>query len=216
MLTLVFMIPLPKNPRFVNLNGRRFGRLAVLDYAGRIRGNIYWMCRCDCGNERLIFGGNLVRGFSKSCGCMRMEALRQSRITHGCRQTPEYAAWSSMKERCLNPKNPKFHCYGGRGIQICERWLRSFAAFLEDVGPRPSDKHSLERSDTNGDYCPENCSWATQRIQQNNRRNNRRIQFRGMTLTLAEWSRILKIDYHKLEARINRHDWAIDRAFPTP
>lgn len=102
-------------------------------------------------------------------------------------KTPEYRSWDHIRARCTNPKHDSYKYYGGRGVKICERW-KSFSCFLEDVGPRPSLRHSIERIDTNGDYCPGNCKWATAKEQANNRRNNVWITIRGESKTVAQWA----------------------------
>ncbi len=102
-------------------------------------------------------------------------------------RSPEYAAWAHMIQRCCNPRSKSFSNYGGRGITICERWRSSYAAFLQDVGRRPSSAHSIERKDNNGHYEPSNCVWATRSEQNRNLRTNHRVEFNGENLTLVEW-----------------------------
>jgi len=94
-------------------------------------------------------------------------------MKHGMSRSPEYRAWQLMKNRCTNPRDKRWEHYGGRGIRVCERWATSFPTFFLDMGPRPSDKHSLDRIDVNLDYSPANCRWATQTQQQRNRSNNK-------------------------------------------
>lgn len=123
--------------------------------------------------------------------------------THGYTQTPTYRSWSMMLNRCRNPKYMYFSNYGGRGIQVCERWL-IFENFLADMGERPSLKHSIERENNNGNYEPGNCCWADRIQQGNNRRNNRVLTFRNKTQTLTLWSRELGIKYDTLLDRLSR------------
>lgn len=117
--------------------------------------------------------------------------------------------WLGVKQRCLNPKNPQFARYGGRGIEICERWL-SFQNFYADMGEPPGGL-TIERIDNDGNYEPSNCRWATRREQQNNRSVNRFIEFRGQRQTVAQWADELGIHRNTLEQRLDA-DWAIDRA----
>ena len=116
-----------------------------------------------------------------------------------------------MKARCYNPNHPDYANYGGRGIRVCERWLSSYAAFITDMGARPSSAHSLDRRDNDCDYSLDNCRWATAREQNNNRRINRLITFRGETYTLTEWARMLGMNYTTLQNRLDR-GWSIEDA----
>lgn len=163
-----------RRPR-VSLTGDQFGDWTVIGWgpplgaAGRRR-----IVRCVCGTVSEVRSDQLRAGRSKGCGCKR-EARRLVHSTkHGMSKTPEYAIWSAMRQRCTNPAVKRYPHYGGRGIKVCDRWL-DFAAFIEDVGRRPSDDLSLDRIDNNGDYEPGNVRWATT-VQQNNntRRNVRR------------------------------------------
>lgn len=116
---------------------------------------------------------------------MKPPALYKSRF----KPTPEIQAWNMMKQRCYNPKNPGYPDYGGRGITVCDRWLRSSRDFLADMGPRPSPTHSIDRKDNNGNYEPGNCRWATRMEQQNNRRFNHILTVDGVSKTVTEWAR---------------------------
>lgn len=145
-----------------------FGRLTVLSYAGDGK----WNCACECGGQPAIKRSNLVTGNSTSCGCKRRETTSRLLTTHGKRHVVEYKTWLRMKQRCLNPNNPDFTYYGGRGITVCDRWKHSFEHFLSDVGGRPSPLHSIDRVDNNGNYEPGNCRWATHTQQMNNTRRN--------------------------------------------
>lgn len=124
---------------------------------------------------------------SKACGKTHGHAI------HGQRST-EYHIWSGLKDRCLNTNSKYYSYYGGRGITVCERWRKSFEAFLEDMGKRPSPKHSIDRwPDQNGNYEPGNCRWATKRQQQNNMRSNHRITVNGIETTIAEYARLIGV-----------------------
>lgn len=120
-------------------------------------------------------------------------------ITHNKRHTPEYLIWAHMKTRCYNKNYKLYHCYGGRGIIVCDRWLNSFENFISDMGKRPTSKHSLDRfPNQNGIYEPENCRWATPKEQQGNRRNNKWIEHNGKRMIQADWARELNMDVRKL------------------
>lgn len=151
----------------LDLLGRQFGRLSVTRAAPNApEGPTAWVCNCICGNVKTVRTNHLVRGAVISCGCYHKER----HTTHGRYTTPEYQAWVNIKGRCLNPKSPKYADYGGRGIQMCDRWRDDFAAFLADMGPRPAGRYTIERVDNEGHYEPSNCIWATYAVQSRNKR----------------------------------------------
>lgn len=203
--------------RFIDETGKRYGRLLVLEVAlSRKSKAPLYRCKCDCGNETMTDGTKLRNGDKRSCGCLRRETTRElgHRSTHGLRYVSEYRIWSSMKNRCLNENNMNYNSYGGRGVSVCEQWLESFETFLEDMEPRPSLDHSIDRVDVNGDYTPENCRWATRAEQNNNRRTSRWIEFEGRKQTLADWAREIGVSPQCLSARLKR--WTLKEALTTP
>lgn len=149
--------------------GQRFSRLVAaiqLDEQGEAR----WLCVCDCGLTRIVLQRYLLSGNTTSCGCYQRESTSKRSKRHGATGTAEYSTWQGMKARCLNPNSIGYAFYGGRGITVCDRWLKSFPAFLNDMGMRPSAEHSIDRIDPNGNYEPGNCRWAPPDIQQVNKR----------------------------------------------
>lgn len=153
---------------------KKYGRLTLLTCL-ELK-HTTWKCRCDCGNEVKVWASQLASGGTKSCGCLKKDRdilwgkKDKNRQTHGMHGTPEYGAWTGMKQRCYNPKNKYYKDYGGRNIKVCKRWLNSFENFYTDMGPRPDNQHSLDRINNDGNYKPNNCRWADWFVQANNRR----------------------------------------------
>lgn len=152
--------------------GQRFGMLTVLAPSPRFdRGAVFWVCECDCGNISHVVGYKLTAGTTRGCGCRNGLATTHGHVRR-YKPSTEYRAWRSMRSRCASPGNASFRLYGGRGITVCERWM-SFENFFADMGKKPSRRHSLDRIDSDGNYAPENCRWATSAAQQQNRRDSR-------------------------------------------
>ncbi len=196
----------------------KYGRLRPTSYVpGNSKRAAKWTCQCDCGNVTEVEVANLLRGRSQSCGCLRGEGLRERSTTHGLSNSREYVAWCNIKARCLRSTSASYHNYGGRGITVCERWASpdGFGAFLADMGPAPSSKHSGERRDNNGPDSPDNCYWATRKEQARNKRNNALITFEGETLCVTDWAERYGINAMTLASRL-RAGWDVRRALSTP
>ena len=197
-------------PRIKDLTGQQFGRLLVCSFAGlNKRRNAQWQCQCSCGTFKVVLSQNLLRGSTQSCGCL------QRVRTHGLTYTPEYIVWAGMNARCRDINNTKYQNYGGRGITVCERWRTSFAAFLEDMGTRPSPHHTIERLDNNVGYEPSNCCWKTWKEQARNTKRTRLVTFHEETMCLKDWAEKQGMSYTTLFTRLTR-GWSIEDALATP
>lgn len=203
-----FTAPLAVLPR-VCLIGQRFGLLVVTEFGGRHGDAWQWRCICDCGNLKIATADNLRYGSPDSCGC------RSGRKKHGLgNKHPLYGSWGKMHQRCSNPKTPLFERYGGRGISVCERW-RDFPAFIADMGPKPSPKHSIDRINNNGNYEPGNCRWATRVQQARNTSFNHRITFMGREMCVSEAAEIAGLSSACVAKRLRR-GWPVERALSRP
>lgn len=179
------------------LIGRSFGDLEVLGYQGvENKTRHWWWCRCNCGEELAVREDSLKSGHSKTCGCRGFPKGIDSKSV-------EYQTWSAMIQRCTNPKVDMYPHYGGRGIEVCERWRESFKNFFEDMGLRPGPEYSIERKDRNGNYEPDNCIWADRFAQANNKSNNVLIEFEGRTQTVQQWARELDIRPQTIRERLD-------------
>lgn len=152
--------------------GQKFGRYTVIANSDKRTKAMKQMvlCRCDCGNEREVTVGNLRSGISKSCGCLKAEKTSERRKKHGFSKTTMYHRYRAMIARCYDPTHKEFHNYGGRGIKVCERWLESVENYIQDMGFPPFKEASVDRTNNDLGYFPENCRWATKREQSLNRR----------------------------------------------
>lgn len=203
--------------KFVDLTGKRFGRLTVIglsDERSKDRGRKF-ICKCDCGNMVLVRTADLNNGNTRSCGCLNRELVLSRTRKHGKTDTRIHRIWCDMRRRCYVKSRPFYDNYGGRGIIVCDEWLGAdgfinFYKWSMENGYR--DDLSIDRIDNDGPYAPWNCRWADELTQKNNTRANIYLTYNGETHTLAEWARIKNIRYDVLYLRIHRLGWNVEDA----
>ena len=203
--------------KLFDITGMKFTRLTVISRAANSKaGQTCWNCRCDCGNEVVVQGAALKDGHSKSCGCIKIEQTIAMNTKHGHTAkgiSPTYHSWTAMISRCTDANDAGFPAYGGRGIAVCPEW-RDFRNFLRDMGEKP-DRMSLDRVDVDGDYEPSNCRWATATEQARNKRNNRRLTFKGETRLVREWADLYGLPVTSLMYRLNA-GWSTEDSLMKP
>lgn len=196
---------------FKDLTGRSFGNWQVLERGETKSTRIYWICKCVCGKEKQVSGAHLSSGRTTNCGCSRPKGKAAGQYKHGLSKThPLYQTWEGMKGRCKNMAT-----YGGRGITVCDRWEKSFEAFLDDMGNKPSPLHSIDRIDNTKGYSPDNCRWATSEQQSRNTSKNRIVEYGGVRKPLIDWALEFGINYGTLKTRLNK-GMPISDALTTP
>lgn len=195
-----------------DLVGKRFGMLLVKEFYTfkGTRPRPHWQCLCDCGGVHIVSSSNLKKGRVQSCGCLVRNGALKGNYKHGLHGTAVYSSWHAMMDRCYNAKSANYARYGGRGIQVCERW-HDVRNFLEDVGHQPKRGMSIDRIDNGRNYEPENCRWTTANIQSNNRSTNRLHTIDGTTKTQAQWADSFGVKQPTVCMRLKR-GWTIEEA----
>jgi hypothetical protein len=194
--------------RVKDLTGKRFGRLDVLRYAGSTGNGALWLCLCNCGATRIASGKSLIKGSTQKCKACHG-------LKHGMHKSPEYGVWACMLNRCNSSNYRQWAIYGGRGITVCKRW-QSFEAFYEDMGPRPSVRHTLDRFPNNdGNYEPGNCRWATMAEQNRNKGDTHVLTLNGKSQCIVDWAEEIGITVGGLHGRLRR-GWTVERALTAP
>lgn len=190
-----------------DLDGKRFGRLLVIERAGQNK----WKCKCDCGNEVTVLGSNLTRGNSTSCGCYANELNSIRSTTHGDSKKDSkyhrlYKIWTGMKTRCYNSHTKQYKYYGKNGIKLCDDWL-AYSNFKQwSIENGYNDSLTIDRIDINGNYCPENCRWATKKEQANNKSTSVFLTVCGKTKTVNEWAKEIGVNQSTISWR-HRNGW---------
>lgn len=208
-----------RNPINVELSGQRLGRFTVIRFQRDADDRKAWLCRCECGNEKIVRQSALLLGRTRSCGCLQKQVVAELRRQAKWSDENRFKvrrAWCGIVERCTDPACHAWHNYGGRGITLHPEWLEDFEAFYAYLGQAPTPLHTVERINNDGNYVPGNVRWATRTEQCRNKRNNRLLTFRGERRTLMEWSELLGIDRKTVSCRIDRFGWSIERALTTP
>ena len=207
--------------RLADLTGQRYGRLTVVERSGDIGGKTAWLCICDCGNKKRITATNLKQGITKSCGCYQNEVRivnGHSNAKHGGYGTRLYRIYRGMWQRCYDENVKHYQRYGARGITICDEWLGTdgFAMFRDWAYSHGyNETLSIDRKDNNKSYSPDNCRWATNKEQMNNRRCNVYLSLNGEQHTMAEWSDITGINVRTIKSR-HRAGWKDEDVLTAP
>jgi hypothetical protein len=198
--------------KLVDLTGRVYGRLTVLRRDGKLYGKAAWECSCTCGEVLQVCGNDLKSGNKASCGCLKRDVTKLKNYSHGLTETAEYKTWCKMKSRCNVESDISFPNYGGRGIMVCPQWERSFETFFADMGPKPEGDYSIERMNSDGDYEPGNCKWATRKEQNRNKRNTHYVEYEGKSIAIVDLAEKFNIPYGRLYKRLTRFNWTVERA----
>lgn len=202
-----------------DLTGKKFNRFHVISIVGNDnRGELKWLCRCECGVEKIILSSHLRNNRIKSCGCLNDE-LKRARAKHRMHGTRFYNIWKQLRQRCNNPDSPGYKFYGERGIKISERW-DTFLNFKDDMYElyishcelHGDNNTSLDRINTKGNYSPENCRWATDKEQGRNTRTNTLITYNNKTQCLSAWEEELKMTKRSISVKLHR-GWSLERIF---
>lgn len=208
-----------------DLTGQKFGRLTVIGLKDTETRKTYWVCQCDCGNVKEIRSDNLLDGRVKSCGCIKAEQDKTNLHSRNHKMTDElgfkrsqtkiYRTWQLMRNRCENKHDARYDRYGGRGISVCEDWKNDFVKFYNWAMENGySEDLTIDRIDNDGNYCPENCRWATKEQQARNRSTNINITIGNATKTLTEWCDIFELNYSAVIGRYRRNGFiSIDDLF---
>ena len=195
--------------------GKKYNRLTVLSEFRK--DNQVWVhCLCDCGNTKDILRRVVTSGRTKSCGCYAKEVSRKRVYKHGLSESRLQRIYSSMMHRCYRLKDDSYSYYGGRGIVVCEEWKNDRATFFKwAMGNGYSDKLTIDRIDSNGNYEPNNCRWVTYKEQQRNKNNNRYLKYDGRIQAASAWAEEYNISNETLYQRLGR-GWSIEKALTTP
>jgi len=193
-----------------DITGNKYGRLTVLGLDSVRNRSSYWLCLCECGNEKVVRNDCLKSGNTRSCGCLNREPRE---VIHGLARTRLYRIYHAMKQRCYNPNANHYDRYGGRGIRICDEWLNDFQTFAEwAISDGYASGLTIDRIDNDGNYEPSNCRWVTQRVQTRNSSRNTSIEYNGERRILTDWCELYGVNIATAAHRLAR-GWSLDRVF---
>jgi len=197
-----------------DLVGQKFGLLTVASFShiDTLRRAI-WNCKCACGNDVKLATSVMKSGHNISCGCAWRERIAVGKLRHGMTGTKVWAVWIGMRNRCYKPVTDRYPQYGGRGIKVCDRW-HLFENFYADMGDVPEGM-SIDRIDVDGDYCPENCRWATSMEQGANKTNTLYVTLHGKEYLFGDLIKAAGLKHSTAHARLYRYGWTPERTFHT-
>lgn len=200
-------------PNRIDLSQKQYGRLTVRRFDQERK---RWLCECTCGGEVFVRADHLKDGHVQSCGCLSAEKTKERFTAHGQSGSRLHRIWVGMKQRCTNTNRASYENYGGRGIRVCDEWANDFAAFLDWAAKTGyKDDLSIDRIDFDGNYCPENCRWATMYDQQRNKANNRIVSTEDGEVVLSDYCKKQGLPYHMVLKRVLR-GWDTQKAIETP
>ena len=207
--------------RIKDLTGKTFGKLYVKEFAGTQNARSMWLCVCECGNEKIISSQNLLNNNVRSCGCLSNKGYEHGHSIKNGNKKRLYKVYKSMIHRCYYPSGPQYKNYGEKGIVVCEEWLENYYAFENWAlsngydANAPKFQCTLDRIDSKGNYCPENCRWASMKEQLNNTSQNVWITANGLTLNIQQWADKLGVLHSTLQSR-KRLGWSDEEIINTP
>lgn len=210
--------PIHKPYKYIPQKGDRFGLLSIICETERAGRNRYVLCECNCGNTKVVNYKELRKGKIRSCGCLASRLTSERSMTHGlAKKHLLYGVWKGIKGRCLNPKNPAYPHYGGRGIRICEEWRTDYSAFYRwCMSNGYMEGLSIDRINNDGDYSPSNCRFADSVTQARNKRNNKQIEYNGRRWhSLSSFCEDFGLSYSNIQAKLKR-GWTIEAIMEHP
>lgn len=211
---------MPAKEDISNEIGKKYHLLTILKDLGSRRTSSgkcvmrYVLAECECGNIFEVRLLSIRKEKTISCGCLLRHIYKKNGTklkNHRKSKTKNHNRWWDMITRCYNKNRLCYKDYGGRGIHVCDEWKQSFDKFMEDMGEPPTEKHTLDRINVNGNYCKENCRWTTMKEQARNRRNTIKIDYNGQCLSLPDWCDKLNLKYKLVSGRLSR-GWTFERA----